>query len=213
MADGSLVRIGSDCLDTPGFDLLALLHGSEGMLAVVTEITVKLLPKPPVTKTLLVDYDSVEKAGAAVGQVIGAGIIPAGMEMMDKLAIRAAEDFAHAGYNKEAEAILICELDGEQDDVEASYLKLTKVLEQSGAINIRTASNSEEQRKFWLGRKSAFPAVGRLAPDYYCMDGTIPKRNLPKVLAGIADLSRQFNLPVANVFHAGDGNLHPPDTI
>ena len=209
LADGSLVRVGSNCLDTPGFDLLALLHGSEGMLALVTEIVVKLLPIPPVTKTLLVDYDSVEKAGAAVAQVIGAGIIPAGMEMMDKLAIQAAEDFAHAGYNKEAEAVLICELDGEPDDVKASYGRLTEVLEQSGAINIRTARNSEEQRKFWLGRKSAFPAVGRLAPDYYCMDGTIPKRNLPKVLAGIAALSQQFELPVANVFHAGDGNLHP----
>lgn len=209
LPDGSLVNIGSGCLDTPGFDLLALLHGSEGMLALVTEIVVNLLPIPPVTKTLLVSYDSVEKAGAAVGQVIGAGIIPAGMEMMDKLAIQAAEDFAHAGYPREAEAILICELDGEPEDVRAAYENLVKVLEQSGASEIRTAKNAEEQRKFWLGRKSAFPAVGRLAPDYYCMDGTIPKHNLPKVLAGIAALSEQFGLPVANVFHAGDGNLHP----
>ncbi|TNC82258.1 MAG: FAD-binding oxidoreductase [Oleiphilus sp.] len=209
LPDGSLVTIGGPCLDAPGFDLLALIHGSEGMLALVTEIVVNLLPIPPVTRTLLVSYDSVEKAAAAVGQVIGAGIIPAGMEMMDKLAIQAAEDFAHAGYPREAEAILICELDGEKEDVGAAYDQLVEVLEVSGATDIRTAQNAEEQRKFWLGRKSAFPAVGRLAPDYYCMDGTIPKRNLPKVLAGIAALSQQYGLPVANVFHAGDGNLHP----
>jgi len=209
LADGSLVQVGGDCLDNPGFDLLALLHGSEGMLALVTEVTVKLLPKPELCRTYLVSFDDVEKAGRAVGAVIGKGIIPAGMEMMDKLAIQAAEDFAHAGYPRDAQAVLICEMDGETSDVESLDAPLRAILTEEGATEIRMARTPEEQRKFWLGRKSAFPAVGRLAPDYYCMDGTIPKRQLPSVLKGIAALSEKYDLAVANVFHAGDGNLHP----
>ena len=209
LADGSIVELGGDCLDAPGFDLLALMHGSEGMLALVTEITVKLLPTPPLAKTMLISFDDVAKAGRAVADVIAAGIIPAGLEMMDKLAIQAAEDFAHAGYPRDAEAILLCELDGQDSDVLQSLAKLETVFANSGALAIKVAQSEAERQLFWLGRKSAFPAVGRLAPDYYCMDGTIPRKALPEVLAGISALSEHYGLRVANVFHAGDGNLHP----
>lgn len=209
LADGSVIEVGDDCVELPGFDLLALLHGSEGMLAIVTEITVKLLPVPDVAKVMLVAFDDVQKAGQAVANVIGAGIVPAGLEMMDKLAIQAAEDFAHAGYPRAAEAILLCELDGAASEVEAGLDILTQVFSDSGASEVRIAQNEHERKQFWAGRKSAFPAVGRISPDYYCMDGTIPRKNLPKVLLGIAELSERYELPVANVFHAGDGNLHP----
>ncbi|MDH5545098.1 MAG: glycolate oxidase subunit GlcD [Gammaproteobacteria bacterium] len=207
--DGELLTIGSQALDSAGFDLLALMTGSEGMLAIIVEVTVRLLPIPERAQVILAAFDDVEKAGAAVGNIIAAGVIPGGLEMMDKLAIQAAEDFVHAGYPRDAEAILLCELDGTNEEVSEQVMQVREVLEQSGATEVRTAKNEQERATFWKGRKSAFPAVGRLAPDYYCMDGTIPRKRLPEVLRGIADLSKHYNLPVANVFHAGDGNLHP----
>ncbi|MEN8176958.1 MAG: FAD-linked oxidase C-terminal domain-containing protein, partial [Pseudomonadota bacterium] len=207
--DGELLEIGGEGLDVPGYDLLALMTGSEGMLGVIVEVTVKLLPKPERAQVLLAAFDDVVKAGAAVGDIIAAGIIPAGLEMMDRLAIQAAEDFVHAGYPRDAEAILLCELDGTNEEVSEHILKVRKLLTQAGATEVRTARDEAERLTFWKGRKAAFPAVGRLAPDYYCMDGTIPRKRLPEVLAAMADLSKQYQLPVANVFHAGDGNLHP----
>lgn len=207
--EGEFMTLGSDALDAPGFDLLALFTGSEGMLGIVTEVTVKLLPKPQVAKVLLAAFDSVEKAGRAVGDIIAAGIIPGGLEMMDNLAIRAAEDFIHAGYQVEAEAILLCELDGVEADVADDCERVRGVLEKAGATEVRLARDEAERVKFWAGRKNAFPAVGRISPDYYCMDGTIPRRELPGVLRGIAELSEEYGLRVANVFHAGDGNMHP----
>ncbi|MDX1451267.1 MAG: FAD-linked oxidase C-terminal domain-containing protein [Oleiphilaceae bacterium] len=209
LPDGEILELGGECLDEPGLDLLALMHGSEGMLGIVTEVTVRLLPIPPCIKTLLVSFDSVSAAAQAVADVLAAGVIPAGMEMMDHLAISAAEDFAQAGYPREAQAILIIELDGLSEDVAANLERLKRVLQAANATEVREAESATERALFWKGRKSAFPAVGRLAPDYYCMDGTIPKQKLPEVLAGIAALSEQAGLPVANVFHAGDGNLHP----
>lgn len=207
--EGEYLTLGSDALDSPGFDLLALFTGSEGMLGIITEVTVKLLPKPQVAKVLLASFDSVEKAGAAVADIIAAGIIPGGLEMMDNLAIRAAEDFIHAGYPVDAEAILLCELDGVEADVHDDCQRVYQVLTQAGATEVRQARDEAERLRFWAGRKNAFPAVGRLSPDYYCMDGTIPRRALPCVLKGISDLSEQYGLRVANVFHAGDGNMHP----
>lgn len=207
--DGERMTLGSAALDAPGYDLLALIHGSEGMLGVITEVTVKLTPKPESAKVLLASFDSVEKAGAAVAAIIAAGIIPGGLEMMDNLAIRAAEDFIHAGYPTDAEAILLCELDGVEADVADDCQRVRDVLAQAGAINISLARDEAERARFWAGRKNAFPAVGRLAPDYYCMDGTIPRRELPQVLRGIARLSEESGLRIANVFHAGDGNMHP----
>jgi glycolate oxidase len=208
-AEGELLTLGSEALDSPGFDLLALFIGSEGLLGVVVEVTVKLLPKPETAKVLLASFDRVENAARAVGDIIGAGIIPAGLEMMDNLAIRAAEDFVHVGYPIDAAAMLLCELDGVEADVTAQCAHVREVLDAAGATDIRLARDDEERRRFWAGRKNAFPAVGRVSPDYYCMDGTIPKRALAQVLEEIAALSRQFGLQVANVFHAGDGNMHP----
>lgn len=207
--EGERLTLGSEALDSPGFDLLALFTGSEGMLGVITEITVKLLPRPQVAKVLLAAFDSVEKAGRAVADIIAAGIIPGGLEMMDNLAIRAAEDFIHAGYPMDAEAILLCELDGVEADVQADCDRVRDVLTRAGATELRQARDETERALFWAGRKNAFPAVGRMSPDYYCMDGTIPRRELPGVLRGIAELSEEFGLQVANVFHAGDGNMHP----
>ncbi len=207
--DGELLTIGGGGLDAPGYDLLALMTGSEGMLGVIVEVTVKLLPKPERAQVMLAAFDDVGKAGAAVGAIISAGIVPAGLEMMDRLAIRAAEDFVHAGYPADAEAILLCELDGANEEVSIHVLRVREILKQSGATEVRTARDETERLLFWKGRKAAFPAVGRIAPDYYCMDGTIPRRRLPEVLRAIADLSRDYGLAVANVFHAGDGNLHP----
>jgi glycolate oxidase len=207
--DGELLTIGGSGLDAAGYDLLALMTGSEGMLGVIVEVTVKLLPKPERAQVILAAFDAVEKAGEAVGAIIAAGIVPAGLEMMDRLAIRAAEDFVHAGYPVDAEAILLCELDGANEEVSTHVLKVRGILKQSGATEVRTARDEAERLLFWKGRKAAFPAVGRIAPDYYCMDGTIPRKRLPGVLRAIADLSREYGLPVANVFHAGDGNLHP----
>jgi glycolate oxidase len=207
--EGELLEIGSTALDSAGYDLLALMTGSEGMLGVMTEVTVKLLPKPERAQVLMAGFDDIEKAGAAVAAIISAGIIPAGLEMMDKLAIQAAEDFVHAGYPLEAAAILLCELDGTNEEVSEEIKRTHDILQSSGATSLRTANDDAERLRFWAGRKAAFPAVGRLAPDYYCMDGTIPRKRLAEVLGRIRDFSQHFGLQVANVFHAGDGNLHP----
>ncbi len=208
-AQGELITIGSDALDSAGYDLLALMHGSEGMLGIVVEVTVKLTPTPERAQVVLAAFDDVEKAGHAVGAIIAAGIIPAGLEMMDKLAIQAAEAYVHVGYPTEAEALLLCEVDGTNEEVSQHIMRVREVMERCGATETRTAVDEAQRLKFWAGRKAAFPAVGRLAPDYYCMDGTIPRRHLPRVLRRIGELSREYGLPVANVFHAGDGNLHP----
>jgi glycolate oxidase len=207
--DGERLTLGSAALDSAGFDLLALITGSEGMLGVVVEVTVKLLTKPQSAKVLLASFDDIEKAGDAVAQIIGAGVIPGGLEMMDNLAIRAAEDFIHAGYPVDAQALLLCEVDGAESDVQEDCERVEALLRAAGATDIRLAKNEAERQRFWAGRKNAFPAVGRISPDYYCMDGTIPRRELSRVLRGIAELSAQYGLRVANVFHAGDGNMHP----
>ncbi len=207
--EGELLEIGGGALDSPGYDLLALMHGSEGLLGIIIEVTVKLLPKPERKQVLLAAFDDVGKAGEAVANIIGAGIIPAGLEMMDKLAIRAVEDFIHAGYPVDAAAILLCELDGANEEVSEQILRVRELLQQAGATEVRTARDERERLKFWAGRKAAFPAMGRISPDYYCMDGTIPRKRLPEVLARISALSAEHGLLVANVFHAGDGNLHP----
>jgi len=207
--EGERLTMGSDALDAPGVDLLALFTGSEGMLGVIVEVTVKLLPRPETVQVLLAAFDDVVKAGDAVGNIIAEGIIPAGLEMMDNPAIRAAEAFARAGYPEEAAAILLCELDGSRQEVEVQVEQVKMLLQKSGATDVRVAASVAEREKFWKGRKAAFPAVGRISPDYYCMDGTIPRHQLARVLKGIAALSEEYGLPVANVFHAGDGNLHP----
>ncbi len=207
--EGELLTIGGSGLDSPGYDLLALMSGSEGMLGVIVEVTVKLLPIAESTRVLLAAFDDLGKAGEAVGDIISAGIIPAGLEMMDTLAIQAAEDFVHAGYPTDAAAILLCELDGNADEVSEHVKRVESILNNSGATQVRLAKDEAERMTFWKGRKAAFPAVGRISPDYYCMDGTIPRKHLPHVLQSIADLSAEYELPVANVFHAGDGNLHP----
>jgi glycolate oxidase len=207
--EGELLTIGGSGLDAAGYDLLALMTGSEGMLAVIVEVTVGLLPKPEGAQVVLAAFDDVVKAGGAVGEIIAAGIIPAGLEMMDRLAIQAAEDFVHAGYPRDAEAILLCELDGTHAEVAEHIARVRDILSASGATEVRTAQNEQERLTFWQGRKAAFPAVGRISPDYYCMDGTIPRKRLPEVLKAISEMSAAYQLPVANVFHAGDGNLHP----
>ncbi len=206
--EGDELVIGGKGLELPGLDLLAVMMGSEGMLCVVTEVTVKLLPLPTAKRVLLGAFDDLEDAGRAVGAIIAQGIIPAGLEMMDNPAIRAAEDFAAAGYPREAAAILLCELDGTEEEVEHDAERVRTVLESHGA-KVRMAAEEAEQERLWKGRKSAFPAMGRIAPDYYCMDGTIPRSELAGVLAGIGRLADEAGLQVANVFHAGDGNLHP----
>jgi len=206
---GDMLEIGGKGLDSPGYDLLALMTGSEGMLGIVTEVTVKLLPVPPEKRVVLAAFAEVGAAAAAVGAIIGSGLIPAGLEMMDRLAIQAAEAFVNAGYPKGAAAILLCELDGVTAEVDDALALVRRIMMGNGAFSIRVAVNAEEQARLWLGRKAAFPAVGRLAPDYYCMDGTIPRGRLAEVLRRITELEREFGLAVANVFHAGDGNLHP----
>nr|WP_156782866.1 FAD-linked oxidase C-terminal domain-containing protein [Acidihalobacter yilgarnensis] len=207
--EGERITLGGDALDAPGYDLLALMHGSEGMLGVIVEITVRLLPVPERAQVVMAGFDDVAIAGAAVGAIIAAGIVPAGLEMMDSFAISAAEDFVHAGYPRDAAAILLCELDGTNEEVSDQLLQIHDLLGKAGATSLRTAQDEAERQRMWHGRKAAFPAVGRLSPDYYCMDGTIPRSRLPEVLDGIAALSREYGLRVANVFHAGDGNLHP----
>jgi glycolate oxidase len=209
LIDGDVVEFGSDALDSPGFDLLALITGSEGLLAVITEITVKLLPKPQVAKVALAAFARVEDAGAAVGAIIGAGIIPAGLEMMDQQATRAAEAFVRADYPLDAAAVLLVEADGTPEEVADEMNEIKRVLETNGAVEIRVSNDEAQRALYWSGRKAAFPAVGRISPDYYCIDGTIPRAALPRVLTQIATWSTEYGLPCANVFHAGDGNLHP----
>ena len=206
---GELLTIGGAALDAPGFDLLALMNGSEGMLGIVVEVLVKLLPVPTRAQVLMAAFDDIENAADSVGTIIAEGIIPAGLEMMDSFAIQAAEDFVRAGYPVDAKAILLCELDGTNEEVSVQIKQVRELLKASGATEVRTARDEEERQLFWKGRKSAFPAVGRLSPDYYCMDGTVPRSRLGEVLTGISKLSQVYELPVANVFHAGDGNLHP----
>jgi glycolate oxidase len=207
--EGEIVEFGGEALDAPGYDLLALLVGSEGMLAVVTEVTVKLLPEPEAARVILASFDDLEKAGDAVADIIAAGIIPAGLEMMDRPAARAVEDFVHAGYDLDAAALLLCEADGTPVEVEEDVARMSDALRRSGASAIRASSSEAERQKFWAGRKAAFPAVGRISPDYYCMDGTIPRRKLGEVLLFIGQMEKKYGLRCPNVFHAGDGNLHP----
>lgn len=209
LANGELIHIDQQSMQSQGYDLLALVIGSEGMLGIVVEVTLKLLPVPECARVLMAVFDDVEKAGNSVADIIGKGIIPAGIELMDNPAIRAAEDFVHANYPVEAEAILICELDGTEQEVEAQIKRVEKVMKAAGASETRLAKDEAERLLFWSGRKAAFPAVGRLSPDYYCIDGTIPRKTLGVVLNEIRRLSEEYKLPVANVFHAGDGNLHP----
>jgi glycolate oxidase len=207
--DGDLVTLGGSGLDGPGYDLLALITGSEGLLGVIVEITVKLLPIPPCAQVLLASFDSVEEAGGAVAAIIGAGLVPAGLEMMDNITIRAVEDFVHAGYPTGAAAIVLCEFDGIAEQVKSDLLKAREIFRAEGATEVRQSTSEAERKTFWAGRKAAFPAAGRISPDYYCMDGTIPRKRLPEVLRRISELSAQYGLIVGNVFHAGDGNLHP----
>ena len=207
--EGDVIEIGSEGLDSPGYDLLALITGSEGLLGVVTEVTVKLLPTPEKATVAMAAFDDVEKAGRAVADIIAAGIIPAGLEMMDKKATGAVEQFIGAGYPLDAAAILLCESDGSVEEVEDEISKTTEVLYAAGATEVTVSTDETHRLKLWAGRKSAFPAVGRILPDYFCMDGTIPRKTLPLVLRRIAEMEKTYNLQCANVFHAGDGNLHP----
>jgi glycolate oxidase len=206
---GDIVRLGGKHLDSDGYDLMGILTGSEGLLGVVTEVTVRILQKPETARAVLIGFPSSEDAGQCVADVISAGIIPGGMEMMDKPAIHAAEDFVHANYPLDVEALLIVELDGPPAEVDALTERVRLIAEHNKATTLRVSTSEQERLLFWAGRKAAFPAVGRISPDYMCMDGTIPRKTLPEVLRGMADLSRKHNLRVANVFHAGDGNLHP----
>jgi len=206
---GEVIRLGGKHLDAEGYDLLAVLTGSEGLLAVVTEVTVRLLAKPPSARAALIGFPSAEASGKCVADIIAAGIIPGGMEMMDRPAIAAAEDFIHAGYPLDVEALLIVELDGPEVEVDHLLVRVEEIAAENGATYVRVSTSDEERLTFWAGRKSAFPAVGRTSPDYYCMDGTIPRHQLPTVLAAMREMSERYGLRVANVFHAGDGNLHP----
>jgi glycolate oxidase len=206
---GEVVEFGCDAYDSAGYDLLALINGSEGLLAVITEVTVKLCPKPQQAQVALAAFADVEQAGAAVGAIIGAGIIPAGLEMMDQPATRAVEQFVHADYPLDAAAVLLVESDGTQEEVAAEMGEIRRLLAEAGATEIRVSKDEAQRLLLWSGRKAAFPAVGRISPDYYCIDGTIPRAALARVLRAIAAWSDEFGLVCANVFHAGDGNLHP----
>jgi glycolate oxidase len=207
--NGDIVRLGGKHFDSEGYDLLGLITGSEGLLGVVTEVTVRILKKPETARAVLVGFPSNEQAGDCVSAIIAAGIIPGGMEMMDKLAVKAAEDFVHAGYPLDVEALLIIELDGPEAEVSYLIERVDIISREAGASYSRISESEAERISFWAGRKAAFPAVGRISPDYYCMDGTIPRGRLPEVLSRMAEMSKKYNLRVANVFHAGDGNLHP----
>jgi glycolate oxidase len=209
LISGDVVEFGGDALDAPGYDLLALINGSEGLLAVITEVTVKLTPKPQAARCVLAAFDDLARAGDAVAAIIGAGITPAGLEMMDKLTISAVEPFVHAGYPLDAEAILLCEADGAPEEVTEEIEAVCALLQRCGATLIDVSQSESQRLKFWSGRKAAFPAAGRISPDYYCIDGTIPRRSLAPVLKRIGELSEEFGLRCMNVFHAGDGNLHP----
>lgn len=207
--DGEVIELGNHALDAPGYDLLALITGSEGMLAVVTEVTVKLTPKPQLAQCVLAAFDDVIRAGDAVAAIIAEGIIPAGLEMMDQAATAAVEEFVHAGYPLDAKAILLCESDGTPEEVAEEIARVRAVLEHSGATEVRVSRDEAERMRFWAGRKAAFPAAGRISPDYYCMDGTIPRKRLGEMLSAIQDMETRYALRCINVFHAGDGNLHP----
>ena len=207
--EGEVLRLGGRHLDQAGLDLLGIVVGSEGLLGVVTEVTVRILPRPETARALLVGFPTVESGGKCVADVIAAGIIPAGMEMMDRPAIHAAEAFVNVGYPLDVEALLIVELDGPAAECDHLIEEVARIASENGAVSLRTSNSDAERLAFWAGRKAAFPAVGRLAPDYYCMDGTIPRRRLPDVLHRMGELSEKYGLGVANVFHAGDGNLHP----
>jgi glycolate oxidase len=209
LIDGTVVRLGGKHLDAEGYDLLGITVGSEGLLGVVTEVTVRILKKPTTARAVLVGFPSNESAGNCVAAIIGAGIIPGGMEMMDRLAIHAAEDFVHAGYPLDVEALLIVELDGPPAEVDHLIARVEEIARARGAVSCRVSASEDERLRFWSGRKAAFPAMGRMSPDYYCVDGTIPRRRLPEVLTRMTALAAQHGLRVANVFHAGDGNLHP----
>jgi glycolate oxidase len=209
LPNGDIVRLGGKHLDSEAYDLLGLMTGSEGLLGVVTEVTVRILKKPETAQALLIGFPTNEQAGDCVAAIIAAGIIPGGLEMMDKPAIHAAEDFVHAGYPLDVEGLLICELDGPGAEVEHLIGVVSAIARQHGATVVRISEDEQERQRFWAGRKAAFPAVGRISPDYYCMDGTIPRRQLPHVLNRMRELSEKHGLRVANVFHAGDGNLHP----
>jgi len=206
---GESVDFGGESLDAPGYDLLALAIGSEGLLAVTTEVTVKLLPKPQLARVVMASFDDVETAGRAVAAVIAAGIVPAGLEMMDKPATHAVEQFVRAGYDLDAAAILLCESDGTPEEVEEEIARVKQVLSEAGATRMTVSRDEAERLRFWSGRKAAFPAVGRISPDYYCMDGTIPRRRLGEILRFIGEMEKKYGLRCPNVFHAGDGNLHP----
>jgi len=208
-AEGEAIEFGGEALDAPGLDLLALVIGSEGMLAVTTEVTVKLVPKPQIARCIMASFDDVRKAGDAVAAVIAAGIIPAGLEMMDKPMTAAVEDFVHAGYDLDAAAILLCESDGTAEEVEEEIGRMTAVLRGSGATAIAVSTSEDERMKFWSGRKNAFPASGRISPDYMCLDSTIPRKRLADILLAIQEMEKKYKLRCCNVFHAGDGNLHP----
>ena len=207
--EGEPVEFGSEALDAPGYDLLAAVIGSEGMLAVTTEVTVKLIPKPQLARCIMASFDDVRKAGDAVAAVIAAGIIPAGLEMMDKPMTAAVEDFVHAGYDLTAEAILLCESDGTPEEVEEEIGRMSEVLRAAGATALSVSNDEAERLRFWSGRKNAFPASGRISPDYMCMDSTIPRKRLADILLAIQEMEKKYQLRCANVFHAGDGNLHP----
>ena len=207
--EGEPIEFGSEALDAPGYDLLALINGSEGMLAVTTEVTVKLLPKPRLARCIMASFADVRQAGDAVAAVIAAGIIPAGLEMMDKPMTAAVEDFVHAGYDLDAAAILLCESDGTPEEVQEEIGRMSQVLTAAGATKIAVSESEAERLKFWSGRKNAFPASGRISPDYMCMDSTIPRKRLADILLAIAEMEKKYGLRCCNVFHAGDGNLHP----
>jgi glycolate oxidase len=209
LADGTAVEFGSEALDTPGLDLMTVLVGSEGMLAVITEVTVKLIPLPQVARCIMASFDDVRHAGDAVANVIAAGIIPAGLEMMDKPMTAAVDSFVQAGYDLDAAAILLCESDGAPEEVEEEIARMVDVLRASGATSISVSENEAQRLKFWSGRKNAFPASGRISPDYMCMDSTIPRKRLADILIAIAQMEKKYGLRCVNVFHAGDGNLHP----
>jgi len=206
---GEVIRLGGRHLDSDGYDLLGLMTGSEGLLGVITEVTVRILRKPATARAMLLGFPSNEQAGDCVGAVIAAGIIPGGMEMMDRPAIHAVEDFVHANYPLDVESLLIVELDGPEAEVDELIQRVDAIAKTCGATYLRVSNSEEERLRFWAGRKAAFPAVGRISPDYLCMDGTIPRARLPEVLTRMAELSKQYGLGLANVFHAGDGNLHP----
>ncbi len=207
--EGEVVEFGSEALDSPGLDLLAVMIGSEGMLAVVTEATVKLVPKPLLAQVVMASFDDVKQAGEAVARIIAEGIIPAGLEMMDQKTSRAVEPFVKAGYDLDAQAILLAESDGTPEEVAEEIARIEAVLRESGATAIKVSGDEAERLRFWSGRKNAFPAAGRISPDYYCMDGTIPRKNLGQMLVAIEEMERRYALRCMNVFHAGDGNLHP----